>query len=132
MSTIRQPGCYSSPQMPRHYVCRSKGCRTLLTRPGRCDQHPDGHADRPIAKLYASTAWKRTRETVFDRDDRTCRYCGIAGALPGYRGRLIAAHLDETTKLLELGLDALDVDRIVTAHSSCAERNAPARARAAA
>jgi 5-methylcytosine-specific restriction endonuclease McrA len=79
-------------------------------------------AARPIEKLYSSTAYRALRRQVFDRDGHRCRYCGKPAT---ERDPLTLAHLDETQKLLAHGLDALDPDRCVTGHRSCAAANAP-------
>lgn len=137
--------------MTRLNVCKLAGCRRLTPdrycTPDHRDQaqafterrtrtpdhrtrtrtpHDEAAAYRTI---YRTHQWRTLSAAIIDRDDRTCYYCG-EGRLPGYGGRLIAAHLVATKQLYDNGGDPFDPDGIVCAHSNCAERNAPARRRA--
>src|SRR5690349_13490625 len=63
---------------------------------------------RPIERIYDSARWRTiTRPAVLDRDGHACVYCGSTSWLR-------VAHLGETQKMLELGVDVYDPALAVT------------------
>lgn len=106
------------------HPCRKFGCRTLLVKPGYCDQH------KPVVVLvkkaaldpeyqernrfYQRVAWKRIRKAQLDREP-LCRGCKE-------KNKLEPASIVDHIKPIALGGDALSLDNLQSLCVSCHNR----------
>jgi hypothetical protein len=104
--------------MPAGAVC---GCGRLTRRPSKkCESCERGAAhDRSLrVAVYQDDRWRRTKRTVWARDDWTCKLCGKRD--PQNAGRTLDCHHRRgVLELLALDLDPFDPDECETRCKRC-------------
>ncbi len=101
-------------------ICAVAGCNNHAQ--GRhCDQHAVN-----LPSVYGRFWRTRIRPAVLARDGYRCHYCNKPGTIDE---PLAVAHLEQTSELLRQGSNIYDISRMVSAHQTCHNRNAPHRGR---
>jgi 5-methylcytosine-specific restriction endonuclease McrA len=103
---------------PLARLCRTHGCTTIITTGTRCPTHhaawtqADNHRrnTRPIAAIYNTTQWRKTRTHVLERDHHTCVLCGEKATIADHHPTPLPACQDpyDTTNIRSLCPPAQD------------------------